>query len=633
MKNFVLRLIIIFLIVLITGNSLKASLPVNYSSPEIGEQINNAQKLINTNSMQSLNLALNALDLSTNQKDDAGIIESCRIIGDNYINQANYKKAFNFLTKALKKANETHNDEQKAKVLNSLGQFYLVLDQYPSSIENFNQAVKLSQDSHSDVLQALATSNLASAYQKSGNIDLAEKLLNESLKNMKDKKLPSIEAADYQTLGNIARSRKKYQDALTKYDKAYTYYQSSNDNKGQLNTLLEIGKTYLAQDDAPKAEYAFEDVLQRSRKLDYPNLEMECYAQLAEVFILENYPLRALENYRNFIKIRDKSESGSKQLVITQINSQQAIEAKEKSIEELTMERDRIESINRWRNGLFIVLATLLPIIIAISLRLFVTLGQKKKVNAELSKQKAELENLNFVKDRLFSIIGHDLRSPLANLEAILSLMDSGDLGLDEVLNLTKKLTNDVQETSIMLENLLHWSNTQMKGIPPRYEDVELVNIARDTFTFLKPQSDKKSISLQISSQENCITFGDKEMIRLILRNLVANAIKFTPNEGLIKVEIIKLENEAKVSVIDNGIGIKDENLKKIFSDQPITTRGTQNEKGTGLGLMLCKDFVEKNKGRIWVTSELGKGSTFSFTIPLNMSIPEPNMALEEVHA
>jgi signal transduction histidine kinase len=600
---------------------------VNHS--EIQNQLKRSQDLLNTNSEQSLALAFHALELSTQQAFDPGIIEADRIIGENYINQANFPEGFRHLIQAMDRSEETRNDEGKAAVLNSLGQFYLVLEQYPKSIGYFSQSVQLSKEKNFELLEALATSNLASAYQQTGNVDQAEKLLRESLVKIKDKKFSAIEATAYQTLGRIAFSRKKFDESLIQYSHAMDRFQDLNDNKGQLNTLLDMGKTYLEMLDAQRAEFCFQQVLEKSRKLKYPNLELESYRQLAEVYNMSGNYLRSQENYKIYVKLKDKAESLSKFLVITQLNSNRILEAKQRSIEELLTEREKTAAMNRWRNGLFLVLAILLPIIISVSIGLYIVLGQKKKVNGELIHQKEELEKLNVVKDRLFSIIGHDLRSPLANLEAILKLMDSGDLGLNDLLILVKQLTNDVQETSIMLENLLHWSNSQMKGIPPNYENVELLKIAKDTFTFLRPQSEKKSISLKISNLDNCITFGDKEMIRLIMRNLVANAIKFTPNEGMITIEIVKLENEAKVSVIDTGIGIKDENLRKIFSNQPITTRGTQNEKGTGLGLMLCKDFVEKNNGKIWVTSELGKGSTFSFTIPMNMKV-ETKKILEE---
>lgn len=593
-------------------NLLSTSSSVYNNHLDIKDSLKKAEELFNTNADESLKFAFKALKLSTQESFDPGRVDADRVIGEIYISQANYPDGFSHLVQALNRANESNYDEGKARVLNSLGQFYLQFEQYPKSIGYFNQSIQLSKEKNFTILEAYVTSNLASAFQKSGDNNQAEKIIKESLMNIKKMNLPVIEATDYLTMGDIDKSRRQFNDALNQYNNAYTRYQVLNDNKGQLNTLFNIGKTYLDMENASNAEVCLKEVLEKSRKLKYSNLEISCYEQLGKVYKMSGNYLRSEEDNELFNKLRAKSESLDKLLAVTQINSNSQLEQEQKKNENLTQEKKASSSI-------IIILVIAFPIIIGISILLGLEVKKRKKVNIQLSKQKEELEDLNVVKDRLFSIIGHDLRSPLANLEAILKLMDSGDLGLDDVLNLTKRLTNDVQETSIMLENLLHWSNTQMKGIPPKYEDVELLRIAKDTITFLKPQSDKKSIALKISKLDDCVTFADKEMIRLILRNLVANAIKFTPHEGTITIEISKLENEAKVSVIDTGIGIKEENIKKIFSNQPITTRGTENEKGTGLGLMLCRDFVEKNKGRIWVTSELGKGSTFSFTIPLNV--------------
>jgi len=632
LKTFTKKVILILLILVAFFPAVYAT-PVgtndedtNGSPSEIQDKLKLSEDLLNKDTEKSLKLAVDVLEMATKKMDGPSMIKAERIMGDNYVNQANFSEGFKYLIMAIDLAEKNNDQVNKANVLNSLGQFYMALDQYPKSISYFKQAVTLSEEKNLKNLHSLVISNLASAYQHFGDNNEAEKLLLSS----PNKNNVANAAFDYLTLGNIAKTRKKYDEALLNYNKAYANYEVVKDNKGELNTLMDIGKTYLEMDNGDKAELCFKDVLTKSRDLKYSNLEMQCYKELADVYNLTGQFLRATENYKKFVKFKDSTESLSKIMTITQLNSHQILEAKQRNIEELISQRDRIEAFNKLRNILFLVLAISLPIILISLIRVWIADKQKKKINEQLSKKKEELENLNVVKDRLFSIIGHDLRSPLANLEAILKLMDSGDLGLEEVLHLANKLTNDVQETSIMLENLLHWSNSQMKGVPPKFEQVELYKIAKDTFTFLRPQSEKKSISLKIDQIHPCITFGDKEMVRLVLRNLVANAIKFTPNEGRIIIQIDQKDNEALVSVIDSGIGINETNLKKIFSNQPITTRGTQNEKGTGLGLMLCKDFVEKNNGKIWVTSEVGKGTVFSFTLPLNSIKEEVKPILEE---
>lgn len=237
--------------------------------------------------------------------------------------------------------------------------------------------------------------------------------------------------------------------------------------------------------------------------------------------------------------------------------------------------------------------------------------------NKVLITQKNRLEALNSIKAKLFSIISHDLRSPINSIQGVLHLMNSDALSNKEIQSLSISLTNQIQITQNLLDNLLYWSKLQMQGISVNYTKVNLFQLVENTFHLFTASNNKK-LTLENTVQEDAYAWADANMVALIVRNLVANAVKFTPYSGTISVKAYSQNTDyLKVSVNDTGVGIAAENIAKIFDNEShFSTPGTAQEKGTGLGLMLCQEFVEKNNGKIWVESTLGEGSQFIFTLP-----------------
>lgn len=236
--------------------------------------------------------------------------------------------------------------------------------------------------------------------------------------------------------------------------------------------------------------------------------------------------------------------------------------------------------------------------------------------NFEVLSQKEKLEELNALKDRLFMIISHDFRSPLHSLKGLIVLLNDSDLiSPDEFKMLLKGLKHNVDQTYDLLENLLVWSKSQMKGFSVRHENVNIRELVTQNSALLQNAAEKKCIKIVNSIDENATVRADQDMIRLVLRNLISNAIKFTQNKGTITLRSTSFANSVNISVTDTGIGM-DASQQEVAFMHTLSKNGTHEEKGTGLGLMICKEFIEKNSGRIWVESEVGKGTTFTFSLP-----------------
>ena len=239
--------------------------------------------------------------------------------------------------------------------------------------------------------------------------------------------------------------------------------------------------------------------------------------------------------------------------------------------------------------------------------------------NEELEQQRKKLHELNASKDKFFSIIAHDLRNPIAgflNLTEILSenFSSFSESESQEFINIMNQASKQLYN---LLENLLQWSRSQTGSVPFEPKYIALKKIVDNTIDLLMMNIENKKIKIYIKIEEQCTVFADENMISTVIRNLVSNAIKFSNPEGSITIRTETKEKEVEVSIIDTGVGMKQEDKDKLFRiDLHHTTPGTSDEKGSGLGLILCKEFVEKNGGTIRVESDLNKGSAFKFTLP-----------------
>ncbi len=243
-----------------------------------------------------------------------------------------------------------------------------------------------------------------------------------------------------------------------------------------------------------------------------------------------------------------------------------------------------------------------------------------------ISEQARQLQESNALKDKLFSIISHDMRGPVGTLKSIFSLINDRSLDPDEFYAMATKLQGSVEGLHTMMENLLHWSYSQMDGFVTRPVAFETASTINQVCELYARTAEEKNVALVADSGEIPDVYADPEQVHLIVRNLVGNALKFTPGGGEVRVRA-ELENGAvRVSVRDTGVGMAADKVARLFTAATHgSDRGTAGEKGTGLGLLLCKEFAERNGGRIWVESTPGHGSTFVLELPA--AVPVENQA------
>lgn len=246
---------------------------------------------------------------------------------------------------------------------------------------------------------------------------------------------------------------------------------------------------------------------------------------------------------------------------------------------------------------------------------------QRKQIEEDIKHKNAELQRLSDDKDILMSILAHDLITPFNSMLGFLDLLSENlrEYDVNTLENYISIVNNSAKGAFNLLNDILLWTRSQSGAIPFEPKIFNLKSSIEEVTEFLKPNANTKNITINIDESDKTVVFADVDMLNTILRNLISNAIKFTDLGGIVNISSERTESDILVTISDNGIGIAPNILPRLFDTTKLySTRGTANEKGTGFGLMLCKKFLEEHGGEIWAESELGKGSKFKFTLPLN---------------
>jgi signal transduction histidine kinase len=279
------------------------------------------------------------------------------------------------------------------------------------------------------------------------------------------------------------------------------------------------------------------------------------------------------------------------------------------------------ESLSILKGDTLILLISGIIISILLSILTLVLINTRFRAS-QIQMLNGKLEKLNIDKDRFISILGHDLKNPFSNILGFSEILTDqiNSLNSDEIKEIAGNINKSARITNNLLEGILMWARTQQGSIPFKPQNLSLSATCENILEILNPNAKAKNITINHSATEHITVFADDDMLKAILRNLVSNAIKFTNKNGAININATQTDSNVTISISDNGIGIKPNNLVKLFDiSEVLSTTGTAKETGTGLGLLICKEFVGKHQGKIWVESEVGKGSDFKFTLPISV--------------
>lgn len=477
-------------------------------------------------------------------------------------------------------------DPFEAEILFNQAHMYSLQKNYPKALEKHKAALKLWRKHGNRVQEAHSLNDIGTLYQLMKNPKKAIDNLQVALEIRNALKDKTGLAETYNNLGEVFFHMHEYEKAIENLQKGL---------------------------DAASGEQLAE---QRARSTEYLK---DCYKELKDF----ERALQYSESYTQLSAMVEAEKSGAEPLAK---QSRFELNQREAQITEMEIDqRQREEKIANQRkltNFLFAVIGLGL----AVALLTFYLYMVKRRANIslraaqhKLNQQNTELQSLNATKDKFFSIISHDLKGPLNSFTAFSKmLIDHTDsMSKAEIQMLAREIDKNIKNVYALLENLLEWSRSQTGNIEFKPEVFDLHEVLQGNKELLMAQAATKGIAIQYENAAPLLVNAHRHSINTVIRNLISNAIKFTPPRGNITLSVIPQNGNLKVSISDTGVGMSPEVIAKLFRiDTKYSTSGTANEKGTGLGLILCKDFVEKNGGVMGVESTVGQGSVFFFTLP-----------------
>lgn len=562
------------------------------------------------------------LQEAISQNDSIYISRGLNFVGYDYNDLGEYDEAYYYFTQSYRVAQKRGDSLKMSIGLHNVGSVFKELGQYDVAIEHLELSNKISEKIGDKAGRAYYLDELGDVYLRKHEYDKAEENLMKSLEQSRRDNISELEPRTLGKLGRLYSLINELTKASLYYDSAASQYRKTDNDFGLAENNLGKGEVLMLQGKYDEALRSMEESLNAANEMNARKLESECYNQLSMLAEKKGDFKKSLEYYKEF-KILSDSLFGQ-EMIEKLFQNQLRFETETKDYEIASLSKAKAKRDVEIKKQEFI--RNILVVVLALTAILLFTIyrsGQRRieinkllmKHQDEIKRRSVELEQLNEVKDKFFSIISHDLRSPMNALSGILHLMENESLKPEEFRRLSGELQIQFNHTKALINNLLDWTLLQMDKLKIQPEKVELRSLVDENFKMLS------SLHLKETNLVNQIAAGtfawaDLNMINLVFRNLILNGIKFTEAGGQITASAELNSDMYTIAISDNGVGIKPEVQKILFEKTAgYSTRGTANEKGTGLGLILCKEFVEKNGGKIWLKSEIGKGSTFYFTV------------------
>lgn len=559
---------------------------------------------------------LNNVINTSDQKDlQAEALSNLSVV---YGKRGDYALGIKSAFKALKLYDELKNLNGQISVYIKLGAMSRLNGDLEKAFYYNDRAEKINIKYKNKSYQIDILNNKAIIYAMKGDFDNALKMFEKGVE-IADKFGESFVGSKVNCLMNIGlvyKEKKQFGKALEYLNKSAAEAEANNLPNEKIRTQINISLLYAEQNNYEDSNSIALGALKLAKEAQFSDLVTESLD-----IITHNY--KSLKDYKNALRYSDEYHKEEGKLKSIQkdkeIANLQLTYDLEKSQEKVkTLDELNKKSVNQ-RN-----LLILMSILGLISMSIFAfSYFSIKNLNYKISLHREQLIESNNVKNKLFSVIGHDLRSAYSSTLGFLNLLKDGDLNKEEEQIFIDKVISQSKSALETLDHLLLWGHAQIKGTIITTEVFEANEKIIKNIDFLKDQFLVKNIKVELDEETDCFINADVNHFDFVVRNLLSNAIKFTPNNGSIKISVSENHpNQHEFCVSDTGIGMSKAQIDQIFNTESSSTLGTANEKGTGLGLMLSKEFIELNGGEIWAESELGKGSKFCFTLnKINKSV------------
>ncbi len=575
-----------------------------------------------------------SMEMTKELKNDLALARIYNLLGNIYADISSYEESLKYFLDALELFKNAGNQQGISMLYNNLGIVYQSLKENDKALEYYQKSLSIDIQYDNKIGQAYALNNIGTAYDNKGDKEKALEYYNKALEINKELELKGGISTALNNIGLI------YLD-LGDFEKAYNYLlESTNiskelkDNYSLANNYNNLANLFLQQKNYNETHKYLNLATQLAKRVNAREYLVESYDLSSKMYNEQGNFKKALEYYKLYSELNDSifQTANTNKLAEMKVKfdtdyleAENEILKKDNEIQYLELKRQK-NIKNYWIAFSILILAMAVLGFNQVRLKKKTNqlLGNKndllKEANKKLVESENNLKDLNATKDKFFSIIAHDLKNPFQSLlgfsETLYTQHD--ELSSKDTIEYSRLIYESSQNLFNLLGNLLQWSKSQLGSINISPQKINLFESVDDILSLHKLTAEKKNITIKNLVEPDTDIVVDKHIISTVLRNLISNAIKFTQDNGTIIISSKIENNNIKVSVKDNGKGISEENISKLFRlDKEYTTKGTNNESGTGLGLILCKELISKSNGEIFVESIIDKGSNFIFTLPL----------------
>jgi two-component system sensor histidine kinase/response regulator len=576
-----------------------------------------------------------ALDINKKSKNELVAGDCYKNIGIVYFSEGQLSTALDYYYKALFIALKVHNNHAAADNYNDIGVVLQSMEVYPKALEYYKKALKMFRSTKD--LNGVGTvyENIGEVMMAQKNYDRSISYLSKSIAIAKDQDDKDGMSSVYTDLGLCYSSKNQNKLAISYLDTSLQIASKYKIVYNEAYTLIGYATVYNREKDYKNAyKYALEGQ-KLAIKLGNLSVRSNAALQLNKTLAGLGKFDEAYKLLRQYIDLKDSLNNNESIQKLTSYNLELNFATKQNQLAEQQREKDLLyqQKIKQQRliNSVFI---SIIVGMIAISMVYYRQKRKQQKINlmledknkevlqqkANIDDQAQKLNDLNVLKDRLISVLAHDLRAPLSTLRGLFSLLQDETISHEQMLDMIPNVLKKLEYTSDFLDTLLFWINSQMENFENSAKSFYVKDIVAYETESYHEQAALKGITLLDNVSDDVVASADPNSIRIVIRNLITNAIKFSNENDTIEVTAWQKDIQHHViSVKDTGTGMSDEQLKKLFKSKVNSKAGTNNESGTGMGMLFCKDLVEKCSGEIWVTSTPGQGTEFSFTVPAGL--------------
>jgi two-component system sensor histidine kinase/response regulator len=588
------------------------------------------------NNTKAFRYAQQAHELAIKINYQAGLGAAQENLGWIYYRLGNLSEAFQLSVDALQTSELQYDTAIMARSINSIAAIYFEQKLFTQANNYFRRAYDLNERIGDHAMAARLQANIAYVHLRDNQFDSATfyaKRAYELSNKVGDKYTKS---AVLRVLGDIDAYKKDFSSAMLKFSLALELARSDGKTYHESSVLRRIGNLYLERNEPDKALHFFFENVTLAKKYGYKDELESTYKLIANAFVKKKNHQKALEYQTAYQEIHDSlyNQKNSEYLALQQTRFDSEIKGTQ--IELLTKDAElKQKEINNQRVWIYFSFGCLTLVLFIVLVLIYNNQIKKRahdklaEKNREIAKQALQLSNMNDTKDKLFSIISHDLRGPLASLRGLMNLVVDAGISQEEFQYASNTLKQNLDSVQENLENLLYWAQSQLKGLQVNKESVSVKQIADDIIALYDETARSKDVTIINELESGQYILVDKNHLRMIFRNLLSNAIKFNSQRGLVTISQRIQDDVIEISVSDSGVGIRSADIVKLFNAETHFTKlGTNQEKGVGIGLLLIKEFIEHNEGTISVRSEEGKGTTFMFSLKLDKTFAKKEGAL-----